>query len=378
MLKDQFRVCYQDGNYNDLVTVPLVLFGHSNPPNLMNPFAWLKIFRANKRLIKDYQYDVAVLELGTDHPGDISAFADYLRVDIAVVTAIAPEHMEFFGTLDAVAKEELSVSSFSERMVVNKDLCGEYLAGHDAVTYGLSEADFYFSKLEFKGSEYAFTLIQTDRELFSGDFAALSEAELYSALAAVAVACQLDFPKEKLPHAMQQIRPPAGRMRQLSGLNGSMIIDDSYNASPEAVKASLKTLYKLEAPARIALLGNMNELGDYSERAHTEVGEFCDPSKLDLIITLGSDANNFLASAASKKGCKVEMVDSPHAAAEIIKPLLDKNVIVLAKGSQNGVFAEEAVKRLLANPDDALHLVRQSPQWLSKKAKQFPDTKVAL
>jgi UDP-N-acetylmuramyl pentapeptide synthase len=371
LLKEDLRVRCQQGNYNDIVTVPLVIFGHENPPNLTNPFAWLRIIRANSKQIKEYPFDVVVLELGTDHPGDIAAFSAYLKIDIAVLTAIAPEHMEFFGTLDAVAQEELSVAGFSKRLIANAELCGDYLTGHDALTYGLRNGHFFFSKLESLDATCSLTLNEEANELASTEFNALADTELYCVLAAVAVARQLNFPQEKLLQAMKQISPAAGRMRQLAGLNGSRILDDTYNASPEAAKAALRTLYKLEAPARIALLGNMNELGDYSEQAHREIGEFCDPQKLNLVVTLGPDANTYLAPAAEAKGCKVEKVDNPYDAADIIKPLLAQGAILLAKGSQNGVFAEEAVKQLLADPQDATQLVRQSPEWLSKKAKQF-------
>jgi UDP-N-acetylmuramyl pentapeptide synthase len=372
VLKEHFRVQYQDGNYNDILTVPLVLFGHANPPNLANPFAWVKIFASNRKQIKGgYLYDIAVLELGTDHPGDIAAFAKYLRVDVAVLTAIAPEHMEFFANLDAVAQEELSVTSYSNTVIANRDLCGDYLKGHQPITYGLHDANFYFSKLSFNGVAYNFTLHETTREILTMGFTALADTELYCVLAAVAVARQFDFPAAKLLQSIKQISPAPGRMRPLKGVNGSRILDDTYNASPEAAKAALDTLYKLEAPSRIALLGNMNELGEYSEAAHTEVGDYCEPAKLDLVITLGPNANAYLAPAAIAAGCQVKTADSPYQAAEIIKPLLKEGVILLAKGSQNGVFAEEAVKQLLADPADANQLVRQSPDWLAKKAKQF-------
>src|SRR5690606_8740660 len=102
------RVQFQEGNYNDRVTVPLVVFGQSMP-GLLNPIAWIRIWQKNNRMIRrGYPYDVVVVEIGTDSPGQIAAFS-YLKPEIAVITAIAPEHMEQFGSLDAVAREELSI-----------------------------------------------------------------------------------------------------------------------------------------------------------------------------------------------------------------------------------------------------------------------------
>jgi len=119
------------------------------------------------------------------------------------------------------------------------------------------------------------------------------------------------------------------------------------------------------------LLGNMNELGNYSKAAHTEVGEYCDPKQLDLVITLGPDANTYLAPAARARGCKVQTCTTPYEAGEQLQQHIKDGAVVLAKGSQNKVFAEEAVKAILADPADAEHLVRQSPAWLKKKAANF-------
>ncbi|HET7827881.1 MAG TPA: cyanophycin synthetase, partial [Candidatus Saccharimonadales bacterium] len=163
------------------------------------------------------------------------------------------------------------------------------------------------------------------------------------------------------------------RMQILLCVNGSTIIDDSYNASPAAVKLALDYLYEIDSPQKIAVLGNMNELGSFSESAHIEIGKYCDPKQLALVITIGPDANKYLAPSASAMGCKVHEFDSPYTAGEYLKPILQKGAAVLVKGSQNGVFAEETVKLLLANPADVNKLVRQSTDWLKIKQKAFKN-----
>lgn len=124
VLKQHYRVLFQEGNYNDIVTVPLVFFGERSP-SLLNPIAWLGVFLRNERQIRQpYPYDVVVLELGTDGPGQIAAFGRYLQLDVAVLTSIAYEHMEFFTDLQAVADEELAVRQYSKQLFYNSDLCG--------------------------------------------------------------------------------------------------------------------------------------------------------------------------------------------------------------------------------------------------------------
>lgn len=366
------RVRHQVGNYNDRVTVPLVFFGQPEP-SLFNVFAWLKLFGANQAMLTHpYPYDVVVVELGTDGPGQMADFA-YLRPDIAVVTAVSPEHMEFFGTLDAVANEELGVFDFAKTVLVNADdIAGMYLAGRPFREYSLVNPQaHYFAKVRPKGLDGQ----ALDLTLPGGNCKAtvrfVGRQGAKFALAAAAVADILGVATPDIAAGLPALEPFAGRMQVLRGIDGATLIDDTYNASPLAAEAALDVLYGSKASQRIAILGSMNELGDYSQAAHAEVGAYCDPKKLDLVVTIGKDAANWLAPVAEKQGCKVRPFMSPYEAGEFVRGQLKKGAVILAKGSQNGVFAEEALKSLLADPADAAKLVRQSPYWLKKKRAQF-------
>lgn len=132
-------------------------------------------------------------------------------------------------------------------------------------------------------------------------------------------------------------------------------------------------LYATDAKHKIAILGSMNELGQSSDAAHKTVGDHCDPSQLDMIFTIGTAANTVLAQAAEDRGCHVQRCTSPYDAGNQVRQLLTADTTVLAKGSQNGVFAEEAVRLLLADPADATLLVRQDADWVGIKQKQFGE-----
>jgi UDP-N-acetylmuramyl pentapeptide synthase len=191
-------------------------------------------------------------------------------------------------------------------------------------------------------------------------------------LAAAAVAVQLGLLPEQIRTGLNEVVSVPGRMQRLEGKNEVVIIDDTYNASPEAVYAALKTLRQMSKSRRIALLGQMNELGDYSERSHRRVGE--QSADLDLLLTLGKDANTILGPAAVKAGLdesKWHAFSSPYEAGEWLAKAAKKGDTILFKGSQNGVFSEEAIKPLLANSDDETKLVRQNSAWLAKKRAQF-------
>jgi UDP-N-acetylmuramyl pentapeptide synthase len=187
------------------------------------------------------------------------------------------------------------------------------------------------------------------------------------ALAAAGVASMLGQKTAAIASGLPALVPFSGRMQILPGQKNSILIDDTYNASPVAVKAALDVLYAAKTSQRIAILGSMNQLGDYSPEAHREVGAYCDSKKLDLVITIGEGAKKWLAPAARERGCEVRSFVHAPDAGKFAHDKLKSGAVVLAKGSQDGVYAEEALKLLLANPADADKLVRQSEQWMRRK-----------
>lgn len=370
ILKTQKSVRYQEGNYNDRVTVPLIFFGHENP-NMFNIFAWLKIIRSNRKQIRrKHFYDVVVLELGTDGPGQLKGFA-YIKPDIAVVTAVTPEHMEFFDSIDAVAEEELVVAKFSKNVVINvDDVSHKYIKNiKNAITYGLSSAD-YTAETSAKKTKQLINVSHGDLKI-NKEINLLGKQGAKIALAAVAVANELDLTQANIINGLGKLKAFSGRMNILEAINKSSIIDDTYNSSPAAVIAGLDVLYGMKASQKIAILGTMNELGNFSNDAHKEIGRYCDPKQLDIVVTIGKPAEEFTGKVAKQKGCEVHSFDSPYEAGDFVKTRLVKGTIVFAKGSQNQVFAEESIKVLLADSDDAKKLVRQSKYWLDIKESQF-------
>ena len=134
---------------------------------------------------------------------------------------------------------------------------------------------------------------------------------------------------------------------------------------------SLKTLYSISVNHKIAVLGDMNELGEISELEHKKIGEICDPSQLELLITVGKMSKKYLAPIAEKHGCKVISFDTALEAGKFLKNSDIKDATILFKGSQGGIYLEDAVKELLLDPSDAEKLVRQSQSWKQIKAKFY-------
>ncbi|HKX72817.1 MAG TPA: UDP-N-acetylmuramoyl-tripeptide--D-alanyl-D-alanine ligase [Candidatus Saccharimonadales bacterium] len=379
VLAEKYRVLAHYGSYNTHIAVPLAIFDLKVPLRLKSPLSWIKVLWATqKQLSQPYPYDVLVLELGTDHPGEIEYFKKYIKPDIAVVTAVAAEHMEFFGTIDAVAKEELAVTHFSKETLINYDDVDMIFSklvpeGINLDTYGTSGvAEYRFETQDYKpGKGFVGSFVSPEFGKQPVTLQVVGEHNIRTVVAAGAVGIKLGLTADQVAAGLAKVVPVNGRMNLLKGLERSTLIDDTYNSSPLAAIAALQTLYKFPTNQRIAILGSMNELGDYSAQAHQQVGAACDPSLLDWVITIGADAANFLAPAAEQRGCRVRSFTSPYEAGTFAHSILQARAVVLAKGSQNGVFAEEALKELLGEVDEDQKLVRQSADWMAIKQKQF-------
>lgn len=372
MLSAKFRVQFQDGNYNDVASVPLIYFGQEMP-SLYNPLAWMKVFWVNHKILKsgDYNFDVVVIELGIDGPKQMQQFGKAIKVDLGVLTAISPEHMANFKDLDEVAFEELHLVKLAEKTLVNLDLIDvKFLKNLERhiVSYAVDQSAVYQLK-SGKKSTKNWTFYYSGLELVNLSKMELIRPSDYSLAAAMAVGHIQGMSPEDIKESVGRIKPIPGRNNILNGINNSVIIDDTYNASPSSVETALKSFYNRPAVHKIAILGSMNELGKFSEQLHREIGRLCDPKQLELLVTIGQEANKFIASEAELQGCRVLSFNNPIEAGLEIKSLVPNDCLILAKGSQNGVFAEECIKILLAKAPDKDQLVRQSPAWLKTKAK---------
>ena len=378
VLSQKFRVRLHEGNHNAELSAPLALLGVEYPEDLRSVGEWMRVFKAARQRIKQpADVDVIVQEVGTDGIGQIPHFGTYAKPHLAVVTAISDEHMEFFKTLDAVATEELSAANYSQTALINRDdIDGKYAAlitNPQFSTYGTSTtAEYSIAQTDYsletgiKGQLTTPTINGVETTLH-----VIGEHSIRAAAAALAVGEKFGMTIEEIQRGLDSIRPVAGRMNILRGMNDTTIIDDTYNSSPLAAKSALQTLYQLPAPQRIAILGTMNELGDVSASGHAEVGALCDPLELAYVVVVGEEANKYLAPAATQKGCRViHCRNAIEAGAEVHK-LLEKDAILLFKGSQGGMYLEEGIKMVLHATEEDHQLVRQSAKWMETKRAFF-------
>jgi UDP-N-acetylmuramoyl-tripeptide--D-alanyl-D-alanine ligase len=379
VLHQQFRIRLHTGNHNTEIAAPLAILGIDFPSSIRNPLLWLNVFAAaRKRIREPADVDVIIQEIGGDHPGDVERFGTYLKPDIAVVTAVTPEHMEHFKTIDAVAKEELSVGNYSKLVLINRDdIDGKYASFDENAnlsTYGTTTQ-----------AEYRVTMVDSSLhdgmqiEIGAVDWTGVAQKKVQllgehsarSIAAAVAVGIKLGVQSAQILEGVAHIRPVPGRMNSLRGMNGTTVIDDTYNSSPAAARAALSTLYQFDSePQRIAVLGSMNELDDVSMYEHQVLGELCNPDLLDWVVVVGSEAEKYLAPAARARGCQVKVCRDAIEAGEFTRSVTEEGAVILVKGSETGIYLEEAVKLLCNMTEDHL-LVRQTPAWLAIKENFF-------
>ncbi len=360
---------------------PLAVLGIALPENPGNILQWRAVFEAAKRRIADApSVDVIVQELTVRKPGDMAEFARYLRPSVAVITSVAPENMEAFGTMDALAQEYLAVGDMSELVIVNRETVdsryAEYEHNPNITTYGGSnlaeywiEADDIYgpngTPVEINGPEFA-TPIATTVQL-------VGRPALLPALAGAVVGAKLSSTPEFIAAGLSSLRTLPGRMNPLHGMAQTLVLDDTYRAHPVTATASLQTLYDFDAAAqRIAIFSSIPDLGTMSQAEHQAIGQMCNPDLLSWVVTVGDEANRYLASAARGKGCQVKQCKTAIEAGEFVRTVAEQGAVILVEGSSPATYLEETTK-ILCVVSEEQKIVRSTPEWLEKKRVFFDN-----
>jgi len=387
VLEETFDVRAAKKNYNNEIGVPLTILGADVSPG-KSIAGWLRLLWRS-RSIKSYP-KVLILEFGADHPGDITALCEFAPPKIGVVTGLSSVHAEFFDDLGALAEEKAQIIRCLPKdglAVLNADQerVKEMASATSArsVLYGVSVSDLQARNVrietrldeDFEPGE-RFSRTTAEVALSEGYSAklelddSLGYAPTMSALAALAVGKHLGVPIDQMLRALKEkFRPGPGRLRPLAGIKGSLIIDDSYNAAPAAMQNGLEIL-RLFSPERsedrrIAVLGQMAELGQYTEEEHRMVGLKV-AECADLFIAVGGSMRTAIEAAeeAGMDPDNTEWFGSSEEAEAYLDREVQQGDIVYVKGSQSSRM-ERVVKGLMAEPMRAEELlVRQEAKWL--------------
>ena len=320
VFREKFATLWSEASFNNDIGVPATLL----------------------RLEKSHQ--AAVLEVGTNHPGELAALVKIVQPKFGIITSIGREHLEFFGDVAGVAQEEGSLAELlpaDGKLFVNGD--SEWTDKIAARTKakvvrvgGGEKNDWRSKKIRLDKSGTTFHIESADKN-FSGEYRInlLGRHQVTNAMFAIAVGAELGLTRDEIGDGLLACPPPKMRM-QFWEANGVRVLDDAYNANADSMRAALETLCGLPLQGRrVAILGDMAELGAQTEPAHAEIGKFCAELKIGQLFTVGKNSAA-TARAAREAGLLrvIEFVDV-EAAMKVMKNFLKPGDVVLLKASRS-------------------------------------------
>ena len=380
------RVRKSNKSFNSEIGLPLTVLGLPNAWS--NPLVWVINLLKGILVLFSHEYpELLVLELGADKPGDIERVAKWLKVDVLVLVALpdTPVHVENFKDTDELFKEKAKLLD-----MLKKDSVIVYDA--DSRNWDKYLSDIDNKKLSFGANkETRYRLLKVQAECKDGQAMRvraevsinsdkiqfvlrknLGAQQVKPRLAALAVSDNFSVPREAAIARLDNMERVKGRMSLLQGVDNSMLLDDSYNASPSACIAALDTLesFTCISGKKIAVLGDMAELGKISTKAHTEVlskALMC----ADYVFTLGPNFKEvssqiFLADPNTQSKLFNFTQNEHKNLVEKLRQKIQNGDLILVKGSQS-MRMEKVLVEILKDKQKARELlVRQGKQWQSR------------
>ncbi len=370
ILRTKYKVACDRGCYSSDINIPLAIIGIESGGHSI--VGWLKVFdKAIKMIIfkKDYP-EIIILEMSVNGPGDMKKILKVVKPSIGVMTSVGkfPSHVKYFKNakhvlreksllVKSLGKRDLAVLNFDDEDVkeLSRNIKSEIISYGFGSDEDVTASEVLLSDKKFRTEDGSMGM--SFKIIYGGTTVpfrlpyALGKGQICSTLSAVAVGIHFGFNLVEMSEIVSNYHPLAGRMNLIGGVNESLIIDDSYNASPSSMRVALEAVEKLSAKRKIAVLGDMLELGEYCESAHREVGNIVSRS-VNMLFAYGS-RNKILCEEAQKSGMLNENIfhfDNINDLIKTLKSILQKEDIVLVKGSRI-THMEKVVKELMARPE---------------------------
>ncbi|OHA00788.1 MAG: hypothetical protein A3C07_01945 [Candidatus Sungbacteria bacterium RIFCSPHIGHO2_02_FULL_47_11] len=392
VLNSKWNTRTSEKNYNNEIGLPLTILGI--PHCGKNVFRWCRtLFRAWLRTkIRKLDYPaVLVLEYGIDRPGDMGHLLSIVKPKIAIVTTIGdvPVHVEFFKDPEGLIQEKAKLVQAvlaNGHVILNHDDYAVYnirdCAKARVMTYGFEKhADVRITNYELRKTAdrklgevpegITFKIEHEGSVVPIRLHGAFGKPNVYAAAVAAAVGTVFNMNLVEISKALEGYVSPPGRLRLLEGIKNSYIIDDTYNAAPEAMHAALDMLQALPGKRKIAVLGDMLEIGRFSEQVHRVIGDRV-AGFVDLLFVVGPRAK-FIADEAQNRGVErnarqlsreqIFKFDDSVSAGKALDPMIQGGDLILVKGSQS-MRMERVVEEIMRYPLRAEELlVRQEGYW---------------
>ena len=322
----KYKVWKTQGNYNNHLGLPLTILG-----------------------LKDHE--ALVVEMGMNHSGEISLLSKIAKPDIAVITNIGTAHIGNLGSREGILKAKLEILDGLKKdgvLIINKDddmLSSWYDKQEkkdNILTFGIdSDGDIKATDIEIgeRGSSFKINDKKFEVPVAGGHY-------IYHALLGILVGRELNISDEKIAEGIKSIELTKGRMEMIKCSDDIIVINDCYNANFDSMKAAVDYLGKVENRRKIAVLGDMLELGEFSEALHKKIGEEVSKNDIDILITVG-ELGKLINDTADNSSLKKYHFDSNEEAIKKIKSIMENKDIVLVKASNAMKFIEivEAIKK---------------------------------
>ncbi|MGL4337436.1 MAG: Mur ligase family protein [Turicibacter sp.] len=304
----------------------------------------------------DDKTDAAIFETPVGAPGHLLNSGRYFKPTIGIITNIGIDHLDLCKTLDTYIKakgdmvkvvdpngvlvlnaddentKKINISSFKGKIV--------YIGINNKATFKASYIKYAINGMEF--------LLTHDHQTYEVFVPGYGIHQVYNCLSALAAICQLDISLADAIQALKSFIPLERHFQTEKGINGSLIIDDTYSLNPTSLEAGLDTLCGIANGRRkIALFPNINTLGDNTKSIHFQVGDMMSKKEIDILITVGSDAK-IIADQCKRNGFKGQIYSfkTVSGVREFLIPLLDKNTVLLVKCDMYNTAMKELVKSL--------------------------------
>lgn len=323
VMAQQFNVQKTQGNKNNRLGVPLTIMSLRN-------------------------HDALVIEMGMNHLGEIHELTNIAKPTLSVISNIGTSHIGNLGSRENILKAKLEIldGMTNKKVIINNDndmLHKWNLEDENAekITFGIHEKSIYMAskvKMTEESNEFSVELNSTEYKFTTQK---PGEVFILNALSAIAVGMEYGVPIDKIQRAIANAEITKNRL-DIEKVNDVLLIKDYYNASFESIKPSLEYLANLDRGRKIAVLGDIKEVGSFSKEIHEKVGKEVAKNKIDKLITVGEEAKNIVKKAKNEGMSNEDMCscDSNEQAIEVLKGMLLKGDTVLLKASNSMKFGE--------------------------------------
>lgn len=330
VMSTKYNVLKTEGNYNNEIGLPLTI-------------------------LKLKDHNAMVLEMGMSGLGEINLLTNIAKPTTAVITIIGSSHIGELGSRENILKAKLEILDGLDKkgaLIINNDndllnlWNKENADNHKHITYGIeNESLFNAYNIDIKENGSSFK-VELDNKVYTIEIPVAGKHFIYNSLAAIAIGLENNIEMEKIIEGISNFSLTKRRMEIIKNSNNVTIINDCYNASYESIKAALEYVSSLKSNRKIAVLGDVLELGEFSKQMHQNIGEEVINNNIDILVTVGKEAK-IIADTVKDKSKDIELhsFDKNQDASKIIKEKIKENDVILVKAS-NGMHFEEIVEAI--------------------------------